>query len=61
VIPPEKEALTDALRKMLGDKILYARFKQGCSRVASQLSWDRLTEQMEGYYAKILAGTNGSC
>ena len=31
VIPPEKQALTDALRKMLGDKILYARFKEGCS------------------------------
>ncbi len=58
VIPPEKQALTDALRKMLGDKILYARFKEGCGRVASQLSWERLTEKMEGYYAKVLAETN---
>ena len=60
VIPPEKQALTDALQKMLGDKILYARFKEGCSGVAGQLSWDRLTEQMEGYYANVLAGTDGS-
>lgn len=60
VIPPEKQALTDALRKMLSDKILYAHFRDGCSRVAGQLSWDRLTEQMEGYYAKVLAENNGA-
>jgi glycosyltransferase involved in cell wall biosynthesis len=60
VISPEKKALTDALRQMLDDKLLYAHFKEGCSRVAGQLSWDRLTEQMEGYYAKVLAETNGS-
>jgi glycosyltransferase involved in cell wall biosynthesis len=60
VIPPEKEALTDALRKMLGDKILYARFKDGCGVVAGQLSWDRLAEQMEEYYARVLAGNNVS-
>jgi glycosyltransferase involved in cell wall biosynthesis len=60
VIPADRQALTDALRKMLGDTILYARFKEGCSRVAGQLSWDRLTEQMEGYYAKVLAETNGA-
>jgi glycosyltransferase involved in cell wall biosynthesis len=60
VIPPDKKALTDALRKMLGDKTLYARFKEGCTRVAGQLSWDRLTEQMEGYYAQVLARDNGS-
>jgi glycosyltransferase involved in cell wall biosynthesis len=59
VIPPEKQALTDALGKMLGDRILYSGFKEGCSRVAGQLSWDRLTEQMEGYYAKVLAENNG--
>jgi glycosyltransferase involved in cell wall biosynthesis len=60
VIPPEGEALTDALRTMLCDKSLYAGFKEGCRRVAGQLSWDRLTEQMEGYYAMALTGTNGT-
>ena len=44
---------------MLDDKVLYARLKEGCRRVADQLSWDRLTEQMEGYYAEVLAGANG--
>ena len=60
VIPPEKQALSDALRKMLSDKILYARFKTGCSRMSDRLSWDRLTEQMEDYYAKVLADNHGS-
>jgi glycosyltransferase involved in cell wall biosynthesis len=59
VIAPEKEALVAALRTLLHDKTLYARFKDGCRRVAAQLSWDRLTEQMEGYYAEALAKSNG--
>jgi glycosyltransferase involved in cell wall biosynthesis len=58
VIAPEKEALTGALRSLLQDKALYARFKQGCRRVADQLDWNRLTGQMEGYYNDVLAETN---
>lgn len=60
VIAPEKEALTNALRKMLTDKIIYAGFKDGCRRVAGQLSWDRLAERMEGYYAQVLTRADGS-
>ena len=58
VIAPEKEELIEALRQMLHDKVLYARFKEGCRRVADQLSWNRLTEKMEGYYAEVLAETH---
>ena len=54
VIAPEREALTEALRKLICDKALYAQLKEGCLRVAGQLSWERLTEQMEGYYAAVL-------
>jgi hypothetical protein len=32
----------------------YAQLKGGCLRVAGQLSWERLTEQMERYYAAVL-------
>jgi glycosyltransferase involved in cell wall biosynthesis len=60
VIAPEKEALAEALRRLIGDKDLYARLKEGCRRVADQLSWDHLTEQMEGYYAAALAETNAA-
>jgi len=59
VIAPEKEALAEALRQLVYDKALYARLKEGCYRVAGQLTWDRLAVQMEGYYAQALAGSNG--
>jgi glycosyltransferase involved in cell wall biosynthesis len=59
VIAPEKEALEAALGKMIRHKDLYARFKEGCSRVAEELSWNRLTEQMEGYYNRAIAVANG--
>ncbi len=58
VIAPEKEALIEALGSLIHDKALYARFKDGCRRVADQLSWNRLTEQMEGYYDEVLAKTH---
>ncbi|MBZ5696706.1 MAG: glycosyltransferase [Acidobacteriia bacterium] len=60
VIPAEKGALADALGKLIHDKGLYARLKEGCHRAADQLSWDRLSEQMEGYYAEVLATSHGA-
>ncbi len=58
VIPPEKEALVEALRTLIHDRDLYARFKEGCHCVADQLSWEHLTQRMEGYYAEALARSN---
>jgi glycosyltransferase involved in cell wall biosynthesis len=58
VIAPERDALIEALGSLIHDKALYARFKGGCRRVVDQLSWNRLTEQMEGYYDDVLAETN---
>jgi glycosyltransferase involved in cell wall biosynthesis len=55
VIKPEKDALIEALYKMIHEKELYGRLKDGCEHVARQLSWDLLTEQMEGYYADVSA------
>ena len=60
IVAPEKEALGEGLRKLIHDKVLYARMKEGCRRVTNQLSWDRLTEQMEGHYAEILGKSNGA-
>lgn len=59
VIPPEKGALVSAMRTLLGDEALYARLKEGCRAVAAQLNWNRLSEQMEGYYEAALAPANG--
>lgn len=66
VVVPQREALADAIRSLIGDKMLYARLREGCYKVAGELSWDRLTEQMEGHYVRVLAkccagpGTNWS-
>lgn len=55
VIPPRRQALAEALQRMLGDRQLYSRFKAGCLEVANQLSWNSLAVQMESYYAQALA------
>jgi glycosyltransferase involved in cell wall biosynthesis len=55
VIAPNKKELAEALRKLISDKILYARLKEGCLEVVGHLSWERLTEQMESYYAAVVA------
>jgi glycosyltransferase involved in cell wall biosynthesis len=60
VVVPAKDALTVALKRLLHDKSLYARLKEGCREVTSQLNWDHLTEQMEGYYKEVVAGNDGS-
>ena len=54
VVAPSAEAVSGALRCMLGDKDLYARLKAGCPLVAAELSWTGLAAQMEGYYTETL-------
>ncbi|HEX4001827.1 MAG TPA: glycosyltransferase [Candidatus Acidoferrales bacterium] len=55
VITSTKEELADALHRLIYDRKLYERLKAGCRGVVDELSWDKLTEQMEGYYADALA------
>ena len=59
VIAPEKGPLVAALRKLISEPVLYAKLKAGCSEVAAELGWDRLTEQMEAHYTKILGRSQG--
>lgn len=54
VIPPRTEAIAEALRQLLGDKILYERFRAGCLQVADQLSWGALAARMEDCYERAL-------
>ncbi|MGH9689484.1 MAG: glycosyltransferase, partial [Candidatus Acidiferrales bacterium] len=54
VIPPRTDAIAEALRRMLEDKNLYARFKAACHEVADQLSWGALAAQMELHYVQVL-------
>ena len=59
VVPPEKDALANAISRLLEDKDLYRQLKKGCKDVATRLSWDRLTEQMEDCYTELLRSRNG--
>lgn len=59
VIAPEKQPLIEAMRRLLNDRNLYARLKEGCYRVAGKLAWEQLAAETEGYYARVLAGNNG--
>lgn len=60
VIAPEKQPLIAALRNLISDPVLYAKLKAGCKEVAAELGWDRLTEQMEGHYTKVLTRSHGA-
>lgn len=53
-IAPNKEELADALAQLIYDRELQGRLKAGCQGVVEELRWERLTEQMEGYYAETL-------
>ena len=59
VVGPEKEAFAAALERLLYDKALYARLKEGCREVTSQLNWDHLATQMEDHYRGILVRSTG--
>jgi glycosyltransferase involved in cell wall biosynthesis len=60
VIPREIAALTDALRKLLGDSALYERFCNECPRVASELSWQELLGKQQELYARVCKAKNES-
>jgi glycosyltransferase involved in cell wall biosynthesis len=60
VIPRAQEALTEALSRLIRDEALYARLKEGCRRVAAQLDWGTLTEQMERHYQDAVRGDRGA-
>jgi glycosyltransferase involved in cell wall biosynthesis len=59
VVPVDREALTGALVELIGNTTLYGRLRSGCKDVARSISWSRLTELMEQYYADILTEKDG--
>jgi glycosyltransferase involved in cell wall biosynthesis len=60
VIAREPEALVRAIRRLISDRSLYSKLQEGCRGVTAQLGWDHLSEQMEGYYARAMASSNGN-
>ena len=53
VIPLEKSALVEALRRLISDKPLYEQFRGACSQVAAELSWTQLLGTQEEIYARL--------
>jgi glycosyltransferase involved in cell wall biosynthesis len=60
VIPPERDALIEAIGALLHDRAAYAGFKAGCRELAAQLTWGTLGGQMEKYYLEVLSRGNES-
>jgi glycosyltransferase involved in cell wall biosynthesis len=59
VISAELQPLVAAISTLIHDRALYEKFQRGSRAVAAELGWDRLSEQMEGYYARVVGRTNG--
>lgn len=59
VISPEREPLAAAITTLISDRPMYEKFQDGCRAAAAELGWERLSEQMEGYYSKVLGSRNG--
>jgi len=62
VVPPrEPRAMADAIRRLLDDKALAARFvANGLDLVARDFDWDRRTEEFEAVLYGVVAGTAGA-
>jgi glycosyltransferase involved in cell wall biosynthesis len=53
VVPYDREALTEALWRLLTDEALHRRLRQGCRKVAEALSWDEPVAQMVRLYEAL--------
>ena len=60
VIPLSKDSLVNGLARMLSEKALYRRLKNGCQDVADQFSWLQLARQMEEQYTRVLEDSSGA-
>ena len=54
-VPYDEDALRDALERILSDTFLRERLREGCSRVALELSWEEPVRQMEELYESVLS------
>jgi glycosyltransferase involved in cell wall biosynthesis len=55
----DERAVADALVRLLGDEDFRQRIAAGGRRfVREHLGWDRIAEQMEGFYERLLAGAS---
>ena len=57
VVPYDGPALTDALRRVLGDAALRRRLSDGGREAARRTSWDRIADRQEQLYREALAAS----
>ncbi len=55
VVPVAVAPLAEALRTLLTDRALYAKFQEGCRAATQEMSWSSLAAKMSGYYEQVLA------
>ena len=55
VVPYEREAVREALERLLGDAELRARLAAGGREVAQEHSWPRIAELQEQIYRRVVA------
>jgi glycosyltransferase involved in cell wall biosynthesis len=57
VVPYERRAVVDAIRRVLADKTLRERLARAGPAAARRNSWDRVTDVQEGIYREIASRT----
>ena len=57
VVPYEREAVVEAVRRVLSDDGLRARLARGGFEAARRTSWDRVTDRQEEIYRIVASRT----
>ena len=60
VVPYDREAVVDAVRRVLSDEDLRARLARGGVEAARRTSWDRVTDRQEEIYREIASRTTAT-
>ena len=55
VVPYERDAVVDAVRRVVTDPALRERLARGGLEAAHRMSWDRVTDRQEAIYRDVLA------
>jgi glycosyltransferase involved in cell wall biosynthesis len=56
VVPHDREALTAALDRLLGQPGLLEQLERGCAGVAQSLSWQEPLDETQALYAELTRG-----
>ena len=54
VVPHDRDALTSALERLLDQRELHERLREGCAGVAQSLSWQEPLDETQALYAELV-------